>query len=119
MCQRVRPALQQDIVDGRPINAERQSLAQFPLFGGLDVAAEDQRHPFRGSRTLDPPAFRDRVTRLIGCDLYNVRFAQVERDRLIAEAFAHFDLDGVHKRAAAPVIVSCRRVSIACPDPSD
>ena len=49
------PALQQDIVDGRPINAERQSLAQFPLFGGLDVAAEDQSHPLRGSRTLDPP----------------------------------------------------------------
>ena len=48
------------------------------------------------------------MTRLIGCDLYDVRSAQVERDRLLAEALAHFDLDGVHKRAAAPVIVARR-----------
>ena len=46
------------------------------------------------------------MTRLVGCDLHNVGLAQIERDHLVAKALAHFDLDGVHKRAAAPVIVA-------------
>ncbi len=68
--------------------------------------AEDQRHPFLGSRALHASAFYSGVARLVGRYFHHVSFAQIERDHLFAEALTQLDFDRIQKRAAAPVVVT-------------
>ena len=95
--------LQQNVPDGGAIEAERHSFPQLPILRGLAFTREQQGDELQRGRGHNMTAFHHGAACLLGCNLDQIGFAQLQRNHLIAEAFAHLDGDGIDEGAPIPI----------------
>src|SRR5207253_3218144 len=103
-------ALQEHVIHCSAIDTKTQHLPLTRLIRCLRIAREDQGHQLKWSGALDSPPFRGSAMRLLGGGLDYVCLAQIQVDHLLAKIPAHLNLNRIHKRAAAPVVVTSRKL---------